>query len=501
MDTRNELDLQNQLHGSQPNKRLNEYRSSLIREGNDVVFDDRLLSVMQEYCRKPDELEAIRGYLNHLRDSNGHPFCRSHKDYDQMVSTLENFLKEDVPDGRWRMAFRTSLERVTKRYGGARLKALRFKSDDDIWELIKGLRTSTGYTKLLTGIQHKCDLPFDQLLTTFEEKSGEAISNGSFNSYILWYWRTQASGEFTEVGEMTGEFTSKTRPVWAVDVWTVIAEMMFSKPLTKWLKWYGYSAIGKDDLSIWQETSYRRAHYTRWLSLDYSKFDSSIPAWLIHAAFDVLASAFEELSPEEKALLEAIKNDFIHKNVITGDGVVHVDHGNPSGSGLTAIINGICNELMTETWMVKYGIEGKYMIMGDDNLIFLNKDMDIAVVSSYIMYNFGVKINPDKSKSGTNKDDPEFLSRFWTSNGPYRHYSILVSKMLFPERFRDYDRNPDLDPRMVFYSYILGYRAGMVEFFDVDRFLRENDMKDRRIKSDSVAFKSLPYNVQLAWAA
>lgn len=505
MDTRKESILNNQLQDSQQNKRLNEYRSSLARDCYGQVFDDKLLKVLLEYVKpnKRKELDSVRGYLDNLRDSKGLPFSRSQKEYSKMLETLQRFKDPDVPDGRWRKTFRKAVERVTNRYSQARLNPLKYRTNDDIYELIKGLHTSTGYTKLLTGVKHKCDLPHDQLLTTWQTRSSEAVENGTFDSFILWYWRSQASGEFSEEGEMSYEFKRKTRPVWAVDVWTVISEMMFSKPLNNWLKFYPYSAIGKDDNTIWQKTSYRRGRYIYWYSLDYSKFDASIPAWLIYTAFEVLASAFN-LDPFTSSLLKVICHDFIHKSVILNEGVVTVDHGNPSGSGLTAIINGICNELMTETWMVKYDVYGMYMIMGDDNLIFLNKKLDLSTLKSYLMYNFGVEIHDEHDKGGSGRcdqKDPEFLSRFWTHNGPYRHPNILVSKMLYPERFRTYDRDIELTPEIVFYSYILGYRAGMEQMFDIERFLVESGYKDRRIRSDSVAFKQLPYNVQLAWAA
>jgi hypothetical protein len=415
-----------------------------------------------------------------------------------MEQTLEGFRKQDVPPGHWRRAFKVGKGRVVDRYKSARLTALRPRNDDEVYELIRSLHTSTGFERILNGVRHKCDLERDGLLSEVRETANSAIDNGTFDKYVVWFHRSQASGEFTDTGEFTYQFSRKTRPVWAVDVWVVICEMLFSKPLNAWLKHYPYSAIGKDDAAIWNWTNNKRVLANSWLSLDYSKYDSTIPAWLIREAFDVLRSAFK-LNEFEEQLLKVLEHDFIHKNVITANDVVHVDHGNPSGSGFTAIINGICNELMTEQWICHFNTKAQYMIMGDDNLIYFEwKKPDIATIASYIEYNFGVKVNADKSSTGTNREDPEFLSRIWRAQGPYRHPNILISKMLFPERYRPYDKDANLTPELVFYSYILGYKAGMEQMFDVSRFLQDTGLHAKIIAEGSAAYESLPYNIRLS---
>jgi hypothetical protein len=499
MEARNELDLQKQLHDSQPNKRLNEYRAGLTREGADVNFDDKILEVMYRYARYPGKIDSVRTYLNNLRDDTGVPFSRSHYEYSKMLETLQRFEAPDVSDGRWRKAFRFAFDRVKSRYEAASIKFRDYSCNEDIYEVIKDLDTSTGFAYFESGIRHKCDLPFDRLYREYRETVERALIDHSFNEYYIWFHRCQASGEFTDGGEMTYAFKQKSRPVWANSVKVYIAEALFQKPINNWLKNYSYSAIGKDDASINRFVNHYRAVFDRWISFDYSKYDSSIPAWLIHAAFDVLESAFV-LDDFGRALLGVIRNDFIRKNVILDNCVKHVTHGNPSGSGLTAIINGVCNELITETWMAKFDVKrAKYMIMGDDNLIFIDKDVDIATIASYVMYNFGVEINSDKTKCGLRSDGPEFLSRMWRYDGPWRHPNILMSKMLFPERFRAYNKIPELTPELVFYSYVLGYRAAMNEIFDVGRFLEENGFLNLRIRTcDRTLVRNLPYNVQIA---
>jgi hypothetical protein len=280
-----------------------------------------------------------------------------------------------------------------------------------------------------------------------------------------------------------------------VDVYTVIAERQWAKPLTEWLKGYPYSAIGKDDEQLQRRIGSMRIRYWNYISIDYSKFDSSIPSWLIDSAFKVIASAFIS---QDLALLEVLKEDFINKNLITSDGLIHVNHGNPSGSGFTAIVNGICNEIMTETWAAYLHMTNKleYIIMGDDNLIYFNGQVSKGVIASYLLHNFGVKVNEDKTSMGTKGDFPEFLSREWTNNGPYRHPNILLSKLLFPEKWRNHSECP---AELVIYSYILAYPAGMRELIDVEKFLFDVKSMLKNVEVTPALVKLMPYNVQLAY--
>jgi hypothetical protein len=415
-----------------------------------------------------------------------------------MLSTLSKFTQEQAPDGRWRDTYQAGKKRVIARYSNHKKKALIYYCNEDIAEQLKGFNTSSGFYFIESGYRHKDDVPVEQLFETYASRMNNALETGSFNEYMIWFHRSQASGEFNPDGSFTNSFSRKSRPVWAVSMWTVLSEWQFARPLNRWLKYYPYSAIGKPDEGILRWINTERMRRAFWVSLDYSKYDSSIPSWLIEDAFEVLASAFN-LSDQQQALLNVLKEDFINKNLITADGVVPVSHGNPSGSGLTAIINGICNELMTETWMGKFGYQGEYCIMGDDNLIFTTKAVDVKEVSTYVKHCFGVEIHADDDKAsvqGRSFDDPQFLSRTWKRGGAWRLPEEIFSKMLFPERFRDYEKIEGFTPELVFYSYYLAYPMAMSEVFDMRRFLNDNHFTSRTTIENREMLRVLPYNVR-----
>jgi hypothetical protein len=281
-----------------------------------------------------------------------------------------------------------------------------------------------------------------------------------------------------------------------VDVYTIIAESRYGYPLTGWIRNYAYSAIGKDDLWLAKWVWYHRSKGHCFISFDYSKYDSTIPSWLIKSAFDVIRSCFRKY---DEQLLAVIEEDFINKNIITGDGVIHVTHGNPSGSRLTAIINGICNEIITETWLLKFDMRADYNIMGDDNLIYLHQSevstSDVQDICDYITHNFGIHVNASKSNYGTCFDDPEYLSRFWGLQGPWRHQGEVISLIAYPERKRVYSAKL-LQPSLVLYAYILAYPTTMRELMNVSSFMSDFNVKFSTIEWTREMREAVPYNLR-----
>jgi hypothetical protein len=92
-----------------------------------------------------------------------------------------------------------------------------------------------------------------------------------------------------------------------------VAEAKFVWPIEEYfLKKYEHSAIGKSDNHITWWVNVQRSRFRNFISLDYSKFDSTIPAWLIHAAFTIIRAAFVEM---DERLLDVLENDFTHKTL------------------------------------------------------------------------------------------------------------------------------------------------------------------------------------------
>lgn len=487
------------------NAQRNALHSKQVAIGQDVNesrYDKRAIKELLKYV--DDKKAALRtlNYLRSLTNDKGERFCRSSGHYSDMRAQFDNFAAQEKGNFTWNENFQRAQRIVSDRYALAQLQVLQYNTDDDIVSAIDDWSTSAGWEQIEyfhQGVSRKKDL-LSSIYSRYKKEEDKALLEGSFNKPILTAYRTQGSGEFDEDGKPTGTWKSKKRAVNMVDMFVVIAESKFGDPLNHFLSTYPYSAIGKDDDDIVQILNQLRMRYPGYISLDYSKYDSTIPSWLIHAAFQVLKGAFKGMSDKDERLLNIIEEDFTYKWVLTGEGFEYYTHGNPSGSKLTSIINGICNELITESWLAAFQVTGRYMIMGDDNIIYtdmtLNPDT-VYSVGTYITHNYGIKVNHDKTTFGDSYEDPEFLSRIWTRFAPYRHLSEIIAHIAFPEKFRDYkDPTKQLTPAIVVYSYYLAswptfkWKTHYTEVLPVDR------RKFRNYSWTREQMNEMPYNVR-----
>jgi hypothetical protein len=493
----NESSLQNSLD-SGSTKRLKELRADLKRDSDTKpLYDDRAIDVLLQYAYDKREIISVLNYLASLKDDNGIPFSRSYYSYELFKDSWVGFEQPECASFRWNVHYQNAAERVKHRYADAHLVPLEYSSDMDIVEAVTDWDTSAGWSKVLTGLTKKSAY-VDDIFANWSQIRKTAIEDGSFNCPIIPGRRTQVSGAFDEDGNESNTCKHKSRAINMIDLNVIIAERKWAKPLTAWLAQYPYSAIGKPDQWIAHWTFGQRTKMRSYISLDYSKYDSTIPSWLIKTAFEVIRAAFDDICDPQ--LLEVVEEDFLNKNIITGDDVFFTNHGNPSGSGFTAIINGICNEIITETWLDWKGLEAEYNIMGDDNLIYLcgstvSQEM-IDSVSSYIYHNFGVRVNASKSSFGTPYHDPEYLSRFWTVEGGQRDKGEVIGLLGYPETYRAYDKYEELTPELVVFSYILAYPATMRKLMNVWTFLRNTGLCEDSISWTKEARLQIPYNIR-----
>lgn len=496
MHPTNESDLQISLD-SGSTKRLAQLRDGLKRGDDRRVYDDRAISCLLKYCYDERNVRWHLDYLNKLTDSAGIPFSRSHYDYESFKESWTGFLRPEVASFRWNEHYRAAVERVKERYSEAHLTPLKYSSDTDIEDAVTDWNTSAGWSKILTGKTKKREYLSD-IFVQWSAATRKALEDGSYNCPIIPGHRTQCSGAYDDQGKPTNTCIHKSRAINMIDIMVIIAERKWAKPLTDWVGYYNYSAIGKPDEWITNWVWTQRVANRSYISLDYSKYDSTIPSWLIRSAFDVIRCAFTD---DDSDLLNVLEEDFINKNIVTGDGVFFTNHGNPSGSGFTALVNGICNEIMTETWLHHFHLKAFYNIMGDDNLIYLElpsiKGQElIDKVGSYILHNFGVVINPRKSSFGTPRDYPEYLSREWTTQGGRRDPGTVISLLAYPEGFREYDRYETLTPELVVFSYILAYPVTMNKLMDTHQFIRDTGLRVETIQWTKQARQQIPYNVR-----
>lgn len=455
--------------------RVNEYLRDRFKPlGNEkkpVGKDKAVRNLAYSYALNPVEFEKVEQHLQDVdygpRDIHG-----SHE------KTLEIFTGQHAADFTWCRYYRDAVERVIKDTKPSKpLQILKFNSDFEIKDAIPREDTHAGFSYLLTGNRKK-GAYMEDIRRKLEVEETVAISNKSYNKPILIGERYQCSGGYTEDGIEIDEVKYKKRTVCMVDIYQILTELRFAKGAQKHIGTLDMYAGGKVPNQLFQIVTRNRFATDRWVSIDYSHYDQSLPSWLLRAAFRVVRSWFSEFTERESKLWDIIVNDFINKGFVGPKGeIVYACDGLPSGSMFTQIIGTLCNRIMMQTFAyhMNYDRPIRTIICSDDNLLFYDNWFDLDQYASYIMHNFGIEISVQKCSSGTRYgSNPEFLSRFWTTTGIYRDPRILLAKMMYPERFRDYKKNKQLKPELIFYSYYLAYGEGMRVFFNIDKFLRDH---------------------------
>lgn len=438
-------------------RRLIMYCRNLSTDKDPKIHDDRMVQYLRSVARDEEWLEGVLNYL----DSIG--WNQSKYDYTHILDQLERFTLPDVKYFGWNQHFIHGKTKLIEEVSTWNLTSLRYGENCMIEDCLPRSDTHAGFSYILTGKKEK-GMYREGLLREYMSEVEKAKKEGSFNKPILIGTRTQANNPFDSLtGEKNHEYKDKSRLVSMIDIYVIMAELVFAKRLqTKFstLKWY---AGGKNDTTIWQILMAWRNQYSHWLSIDYSKFDQSISAWLIYEAFDIMRQAYKHDKYFDEELFKIVREDFIHKVFIDGDcNLIQADRGVPSGSMFTQLVDSIVNRLMIDTYMHKLGISDyQMMIMGDDNIIFTNVEIDRDELSSYLLRNFGIEMHPSKCDYGkTSNSDPIFLSRYWRKNGVWRLPELLIAKIVYPERWRDYDRY-GFTPDMIVQSYIDAFPEGM----------------------------------------
>lgn len=466
-------------------KRFRNYQKELSRSKgvSKPLFDDKVEEVILKYAYdKSSVLEEIN-YLNHVRDDDGFLFSRNLKRYSKISDAMLRFSDENHPSFRWNRNYQKAKELMIDSFKRLNLTPISYNNDEDIKEVLPKLDTHSGYMYIETGFRSKGE-NLEGILNRFEDEVNSALASGTFNKPILIAFRTQGSGEYTDRGERTGHCKHKTRVVSMIDLIWCVAEFKFMKPFQDLISTYEFYAGGKDDDKINEKLRawWSLSKYQKFISLDYSSYDQTISNWLMEDAYKIIASAFN-MTDNEKKLWNILVHDAVHKDFILSEGLLHSNKGLPSGLPSTQILGTIVNRLITLTYFTSIQEDFKMMAMGDDNIIFCSKEVSLQEFGSYVNKNFGMIVNVDKSDEGFKGSDPKFLSRYWTVMGPWRDKYQLLSRMLFPERRRNYGlvNGQVVTPEEVVYGMLLTYRAGLGELIDTNRFIMDNPYLSKEV--------------------
>jgi hypothetical protein len=166
------------------------------------------------------------------------------------------------------------------------------------------------------------------------------------------------------------------------------------------------------------------------VGLDWSRFDSSVPRFLIRFAFGIIKKAY---GTEYEGVLDMIEHYFIFTPIMMPDGKVFIKRtGIPSGSRFTALIGSIVNWVLIRA-MTK-GMARQLHTVGDDSLFAISASQrDISLMLNEwkaFAAALGMTINSDKTEIG---GDVKFLGRRQRYGSTYRDPGILLLHFMLPE--------------------------------------------------------------------
>ena len=457
-------------------KIVKSYARNLSTDRDPMYFDDQVVDLMKEFAWDVSRIEEVVAQLDSIQ------YTSSRYSYSQIEDQLSRFEMPNVPYFGWNKNFKAAKDTVSQDLAKYRLRSIRYRENADVMDNLPKKDTHAGASYLVTGKRKKGEYEEDIFFELLKREK-DAKLNGTFGMPLMIGSRTQASMPYDDDGNFTASFKTKSRLVSMVDVYTILSEVRFARPVQSALNRVDWYAGGKNDDAINVILNRARSSHDFWLSIDYSGFDQSISSWLIREAFDVVRSMFVDDSEFDDTLFKVLVNDFCRKHFIDGEGKLrYSEKGVPSGSMFTQIIDSIVNRLMIITYLNSQNIISYDMlIMGDDNIIFTRQFLDRNDLEGYLNANFGVQVHGDKSSQGGRFQDPEFLSRYWSRGGAYRNPNHLIAKMAYPERFRNYSSGK-VFVELVLYSYILGYRQSMGELIDIRRFMLNYPNLENRIR-------------------
>lgn len=392
--------------------------------------------------------------------------------------------------------YRRALQRVLKQLTGVKLEMVSLRSDDDCLDLLSKTNTSSGFTRFETGKRLKRDNREGALVAT--KRFEEQLVSGAY-PYLrptVPGCRTQAAPPYDFEGQYIECVDFKSRLIWMVDMFRVIAHNRISVPVQECLtnmRWY---LAGYDDEGLSCRIHDQMHNFENWLVTDESQFDSSLQSWLMYDIMMIcIKPLFSFKSREDDQLFEALVHDLIYKPIFyPGVGTRISRGGMGSGFPETNWLDSLCNYVMLWTYLYHLGLDDKdadVSIMGDDMFITSTKwkcnlEPEIKALASYFKHNFAVVIDTDGSKvnAGVRGGTPEVLSSLWTETGRRRPYQHLVAKILYPERERTFegDSPKRADPYLIIGAFVKMFPDDMVQIMDIRRFRAEHTVNNEVVR-------------------
>jgi len=265
-------------------------------------------------------------------------------------------------------------------------------------------------------------------------------------------------------GHMHDAENPKSRPVFVVPAEVIAIEGMYAIPYIEKLKATNTVLIGENSLSklisLLNACSTRSGKYS--IAMDWSAFDSSIPTWLIDAAFKIVRHSYDlrySYNPDKgihfhkkgkddetraknsvkahNLTLDWIQTNFKKMKIMLPNGsILKKMHGIPSGSYFTQVIGSICNYIVISFIMYYCRIPWfDCSVLGDDSYTRIDVEgFDLSKAAAIAKKYFGMTLNVKKSSVKQFHERQKFLGYNVEGLRLIREDEEFAKMVLYPER-------------------------------------------------------------------
>ena len=272
------------------------------------------------------------------------------------------------------------------------------------------------------------------------------------------------------------QFNDKTRLVWGYPYSMTAIEGLVAWPLIQHFK-RGTTPMAFAMTTFHLGTKLRVSSYHKeWAySVDMSQFDATISRELIHEAFSILRTWYDpqEVEPISGKTIREIFNTiewyFTKTAIVMPNGYIYIgkDHGVPSGSFFTQMVDSVVNVIVCGTIASRFNLnvnKDDIFVLGDDLLFWSNRKIDLDVIADYANKHLGVKMHGSEKSAIYHYDEAvHYLGRDWENGLPTLSEDEIIKRMVFPESHRKYSDDPVEKRRqvkMLILSYASVYRHG-----------------------------------------
>lgn len=308
----------------------------------------------------------------------------------------------------------------------------------------------------------------------------------------------------------------KIRAVWGFPIDVIIEEGRTFYPYMEWLReqdspiaYHVEVATGGMQYVNSMLKSYPDAKY---IVSDWSKFDKTVPAWLIMDAFSLIFNSFDMSHVQDSEGLywpvnskqstnrcRKVMRYFINTPIRMCDGTRWRKTGGvPSGSMFTNLIDSIVNLIVIR--YMTYQTTGRFpdaeIVLGDDAVFLVSDIANIDDMAEVAKESFGMDLNAHKSYVTTNSHNVHFIGYYNRDGKPFKPQDFAVASFIFPERTVDPDDHALRIARAVgqMWSTMDGAQAAVWWYLIKDMMiafsLTVGDI-ETRIKENSHQFKYL----------